>query len=60
MKRAKIIAAIAACAILMGGCGTRGMQSEMPVGIGSGTNQLKSSPCACILQPNAANSPVAG
>lgn len=59
MTRATLIAAIAACALLAG-CAGRGAQSDMPVGIGGGPNQLKSSPCACIEQPNAAKPTLAG
>lgn len=50
----RLAAAAAACACLaLSGCGSE-VKSEFPVGIGTGPNSLKASPCACLELPNAA------
>lgn len=48
-----------ACAVLAG-CSGGSAQTDLPVGIGASPNKLKSSPCACIEQPNAARATIAG
>lgn len=37
----------------LGGCASSSY-TDYPIGIGSGPNALKRSPCACILLPNGA------
>jgi len=51
----KIAATLIAC-VLLAGCSTfsGSRYQESPVGIGSGPNTLKQSPCACITLPNEA------
>lgn len=50
------LAAILALVTALAGCsnGLSSRQNEMPVGIGSSPNQLRSSPCACVELPNSA------
>lgn len=55
----KAILGMMACAILAG-CSSGSAQTDLPVGIGASPNKLKSSPCACIEQPNAAKTAIAG
>lgn len=39
---------------MLAACSSSSEYSEYPIGIGSGPNELKRSPCACILLPNLA------
>lgn len=41
----------------LGGCASSSY-TDYPIGVGSGPNALKRSPCACILLPNQAQRPV--
>ena len=45
-----------ACALATAACGAT-TQSQYPVGIGTGPNSLKGSPCACLELPNEALDP---
>ena len=49
-------AAAAACVLAAAGC-TSATDNQMPLGIGTGPNSLKQSPCACIELPNDAAEP---
>ncbi len=49
------LAAIAVAVMALGGCSS--VDSQFPIGIGTGPNSLKQSPCACISLPNAAGTP---
>lgn len=48
LRMVLIGAAIAVLAVMLTGCGTTASE---PVGIGSGPDQLKESPCACTEIP---------
>lgn len=48
MKRVLPISALFAAGVLLAGCTTT---TTPPVGIGTGVNELKRSPCACIEIP---------
>jgi hypothetical protein len=50
------IIAILAIAFVLAGCSSfRGSGQDQPIGIGSSPNDLKKSPCACLVLPNGAN-----
>lgn len=45
---------ILALGLGLAACG-RSMTQDSPIGIGSGPNDLKKSPCVCIILPNGAD-----
>ncbi len=51
--RLAVFVAILALASVLTGCASS-VDTEKPVGIGTTPNTLKSSPCGCLLLPNAA------
>ncbi len=55
-RRTRFAIAVAIVALIsasiLAACST--VQSDNPIGIGTGPNSLKQSPCACMLLPNAA------
>ncbi|MCC0004698.1 MAG: hypothetical protein H6872_05975 [Methylobacteriaceae bacterium] len=49
----KIAATLLACVLLAGCSSLSGSRyQENPIGVGSGPNTLKQSPCACMTLPN--------
>lgn len=53
-RRAGILVVLAVAAGLpLAGCASD-VDNQMPVGIGTGVNTLKRSPCACVELPNEA------
>lgn len=51
---ARSLLIIIALGLAVAGC-SRGSMQESPIGIGSSPNDLKKSPCACIVLPNGAD-----